>query len=264
MQNKVANKNIIITGASSGIGERIAWHIAENGGVPIMLARSIDKLEKQQKLMEKELNAKSFAYKVNLQNSSEIDSVIEGILLKHEKIDGLINNAGTGMFAYVNDMAWPDVEGMFQLNVLALMRTTKLMLPHFLDNEEAHIINIASQAGKISTPKTAAYAATKHAVLGFTNALRLEIKQEKIHVTTVNLGPVRTNFFKEADPNGTYQKNVDRYMLDPDMVAAKIVQHLFTNKREINLPYWMELGSKLYHLFPQLMERLLKKQFDQK
>lgn len=264
MPNRIMNKKIIVTGASSGIGEIISWRIAANGGMPIMLARSIDKLHKQQSRIKAEFNLDSFVHKVDLQNIKELDHTVENVLQEHGQVHALINNAGTGMFAFVKDMAWEEMEQMFQLNVFALIRTTKLVLPHFLKHGEGHIINIASQAGKISTPKSAVYASTKHAVLGFTNSLRLEAAADNINVTSVNLGPVRTNFFKTADPSGSYQKNVDRYMLEPDKVAEKIVRHLFTAKREINLPFWMEFGSKLYHLFPQLMETVLKNQFNKK
>lgn len=67
-----------------------------------------------------------------------------------------------------------------------------------------------------------------------------------------------------ADKDGTYQQNVEKYMLKPEKVAAKIVRSLFTKKREINMPWWMEAGSILYRLFPGLMESVLKAQFDKK
>ncbi|GAA0609308.1 SDR family oxidoreductase [Virgibacillus siamensis] len=264
MQNRIAGKKIIITGASSGIGERIAWQIAENGGVPIMVARSINKLKNLQMQIKKTYQINSYAYQADLLNQKELDNVINQIIAEHTQIHGLINNAGAGVFDYVRDMQWSDVERMFQLNVFALMRGTKCLLPHFMQYNEGHIVNVASQAGKIATPKAAAYAATKHAVLGFTNSLRLETADFNIHVTAINLGPVNTNFFASADPSGDYQKNIERFMLHPDKVAMKVVKALFTDKREINLPGWMELGSKLYHLFPQALERLLKKQFDKK
>ncbi|WP_077330190.1 SDR family NAD(P)-dependent oxidoreductase [Virgibacillus siamensis] len=264
MQNRIAGKKIIVTGASSGIGEQIAWQIAENGGVPIMVARSINKLQNQQMQIKKVHQVNSYAYQADLLNQKELDKVIVQILSEHSQIHGLINNAGAGVFDYVKDLRWTDVERMFQLNVFALIQGTKLLLPHFIEHQEGHVINVASQAGKIATPKAAGYAATKHAVLGFTNSLRLETSDYNIRVTSVNLGPVKTNFFAGADSTGDYQKNMERYMLPPDKVAAKIVKALFTDKREINLPGWMELGSKLYHLFPGTMERLLKKQFNRK
>ncbi|MFD1039213.1 SDR family NAD(P)-dependent oxidoreductase [Virgibacillus byunsanensis] len=264
MQSNLVNKKIIVTGASSGIGERIVWHIAKNGGIPVMLARSVDKLKSLQQVIDETFRTTSFVYQVDLQNENELTTVMKQIVTEHEQVHGLINNAGVGVFDYIKDMQWQDVERMFQLNVFALMRGTQQLLPHFLKHQEGHIVNIASQAGKIATPKSAVYASSKHAVLGFTNALRLEINSDNVYVTAVNLGPVRTNFFATADPEGDYQKNIDRYMLDADHVGKKIVFHLFTRKREINLPWWMELGSKFYQLFPKGFEWILNKQFKRK
>ncbi|MUK87203.1 SDR family NAD(P)-dependent oxidoreductase [Ornithinibacillus sp. L9] len=266
MRDKVKQKKIIITGASSGIGEKIAWHIAKSGGIPIMVARSIDKLKQLQTAMKNELDTTSFVYQIDLLDPNQLTATFHSIIDEHVEVHGLINNAGVGIFESANDLSWQDIERMFQLNVYALIKGTKTVLPHFLRNKKGscHIINIASQAGKMATPKSSVYAATKHAVLGFTNAIRLELSEENIFVTAVNLGPVRTAFFKTADPHGTYQQNVARYMLDPDKVAKKVVSVLFTSRREINMPRWMEVGSKLYNLFPGMMEMVLKRQFNKK
>ncbi|WP_087972148.1 SDR family NAD(P)-dependent oxidoreductase [Oceanobacillus rekensis] len=264
MQNKLKHKKVIVTGASSGIGERLCMSIAMNGGIPIMLARSIDTLADIQLRIENKLGAESFIYKIDLQNQADIEPIINQILIEHDHIHGLINNAGIGIFDSVIDMRLTDVSQMFQLNVYAPMKISQLLIPHFIENNNGHMINIVSQAAKISTPKSAAYGASKHALLGFTNTLRQEVRQHNIFVTAVNLGPVHTNFFSIADPSGTYQKNVERYMLDPDRVAKKVVHHLFSKKRELNMPFWMEIGSVLYRLFPQLMETLLKRQFSKK
>jgi len=264
MHSRIKNKKIIVTGASSGIGERIAWHIARGGGTPIMLARSIDRLNKQQKEIAKTFSTKSYIYQANLQNTREIDCTVNKILHDHSQIHALINNAGMGVYDYIQDIRWEDVEKMMQLNVLAIIRLSQQFAVHFKQFGEGHIVNIGSQAGKISTPKASVYGATKHAVIGFTNALRLEITAKNMYVTSVNLGPVQTNFFQTADPEGVYQRNVKNYMLDPDLVASKVVRHLFTNKREINLPWWMEFGSKIYGLLPGLAEQLLRGQFNKK
>ncbi|WP_303449715.1 SDR family oxidoreductase [Oceanobacillus profundus] len=258
------SKKIIVTGASSGIGEQLCKKIAENGGIPIMLARSEDKLLAIQMDLKLELQTESYIYKVDLQDNDDIDFTIQTILAEHEQIHGLINNAGIGVFDAVEDMKWLDLHEMFQLNVFSLMRITQLLIPHFNQYKQGHIINVASQAGKISTPKSAAYGASKHAVIGFTNTLRQEMDSKGIYVTAVNLGPVRTNFFKVADPSGSYRQSVDRYMLDPHQVANTIVRYLFTKKREINMPFWMEAGSVFYRLFPGLMEKLLRSSFNKK
>lgn len=83
---------------------------------------------------------------------------------------------------------------MFDTNVLGLIQLTQLILPQMQARKAGHIINIASQAAKIATPKSTVYSATKYAVLGFSNALRLELMPDKINVTTINPGPIATNF----------------------------------------------------------------------
>jgi short-subunit dehydrogenase len=168
------------------------------------------------------------------------------------------------VFENVADSKWQDIDRMLSVNVKSLFRTTHQLLPHFLQRGSGHIVNIASQAGKIATPKSAVYSATKHAVIGFTNALRMEVEGTGIYVTSVNLGPVRTNFFQQADPTGRYVRAVERIMLDPNQVAMAIVRYLFTKQREINLPAWMDSGSKVYSLAPGLMEKAMQRQFNKK
>lgn len=264
MNKRVMNKKVIITGASSGIGKRLVWHIARSGGIPIMLARSIDKLEAIQHQVSETFGIQASIYQVDLLDEATRIAVLEQIFTEHSHIRGLINNAGSGLFEYVESMNWEEAKKMFELNVFALIQGTQQVLTHFLSEGTGHIVNIASQAGKMATPKSSVYASTKHAVLGFTNALRMEVASRDIAVTAVNLGPVRTNFFVNADPTGSYQDKVAAYMLDPDRVAKRIVKHLFKKKREINMPGWMELGSKLYTLFPAAMELILKSQFNKK
>ncbi|WP_182199468.1 SDR family NAD(P)-dependent oxidoreductase [Paraliobacillus salinarum] len=258
------NKTILITGASSGIGEGLAKSLAARGANLILLARSKDKLYDMKKVMKSEFSIQCDVYVVDLANSQARTEVFKRISEHYSTIDALINNAGFGIFDSIEDIKTSDMEKMFQVNVLALIEGIQILYPALSTAQKGHIINIASIAGKIATPKSSVYGATKHAVLGFSNALRLEVEQEDLYVTTVNLGPVKTNFFQTADPSGNYQKNVARYMLDPNDVVEKIIDTLFKRKREVNLPRWMELGSRLYHLFPGITERLLKKQFNKK
>ena len=92
----------------------------------------------------------------------------------------------------------------------------------------------------------------------------MEMKDAGIYVTTVNPGPMITNFFNVADESGNYLKNVGPWVLKPEYVAEKVVASMLTNKREINLPKLMEAGSRIYHLFPSIVERVGKKAFFKK
>ncbi|MFQ3542896.1 SDR family oxidoreductase [Halobacillus rhizosphaerae] len=264
MNRNVKDKKVLITGASSGIGMYLAIHIARSGGIPILIARSEDRLEIIANIVKERFGVDCYWYKADLSNDIDWKDIIDQICYDHGSIDALINNAGMAVFDLVVEAQWKDIENMLDVNVKSLIRAVHQLLPHFLKQGEGHIINVASQAGKIATPKSAVYSASKHAVIGFTNALRMEVEKEGVYVTSVNLGPVRTNFFRQADPSGSYERAVDRFMLEPNKVAFTITQSLFTNRREINLPLWMDSGSKIYQMLPVMMEKLMQNQFNKK
>ncbi|WP_431799031.1 SDR family NAD(P)-dependent oxidoreductase [Halobacillus andaensis] len=264
MNYRVKNKKILITGASNGIGMYLAIHAARQGGIPIIVSRSINKLMLIKKLLEAKYNVPVYCYQADLSDDSVWKTTLENIHENHGCLHSVINNAGLGKFNNFEDSDWEDIEQMVNVNVKAVFRSVHSTLPYLIQQKSGHIINIGSQAGKIATPKSAVYSAVKHAVIGFSNALRMEAEQKGVYVTTVNLGPVSTNFFQQADPSGQYQKSVERIMLHPNQAARIIIESLFKPKREINLPVWMEIGSKCYQVFPSLFESLLKSQFHKK
>ncbi|MDY7430826.1 SDR family oxidoreductase [Bacillus sp. V26] len=256
----IAGKRIWITGASGGLGERIAYLCTAEGAHVLLSARREDRLKEIKRKMTEEWNGQCDIFPLDV-------SCLEDITLVRDQIgpvDVLINNAGFGIFETVLDSTLDEMKSMFDVNVFGLIACTKAVLPHMLEQKSGHIINIASQAGKIATPKSSLYSATKHAVLGYSNALRMELAGTGVHVTTVNPGPIQTDFFSIADKGGDYAKNVERWMLDPDDVAAQIASAIMTNKREINLPRLMNAGTKLYQLFPALVEKLAGRVFMKK
>ena len=100
--------------------------------------------------------------------------------------------------------------------------------------------------------------------MGLSKALRLELMPYGVYVTTVNPGPIRTPFFDQADPDGSYLKSVDRFLLEPDAVARKIFKTIGKNKRELNLPVLLNLAHKFYSLFPKLADKLAGETFNYK
>ena len=155
-------------------------------------------------------------------------------------------------------------ERMFRVNVLGLMYMSKYVALHMAERRRGAIINIASIAGKIATPKASVYSATKFAVLGYSNALRLELKPLGISVLTVNPGPVRTDFFDIADESGHYLDSIGALSLNPEIVAEKVVKSIGTSRRELNLPEYMQLAHHLYELCPRLGDYLAGGIFNKK
>lgn len=263
MQN-LRNKNIVITGASSGIGKMIAKNVALLGARPILLARSKGKLQQLCNEINEVSSINSVFYQLDVSDVEQVKEVFAKIHTEVGPVDILLNNAGFGVFDYFHESDFTDIQRMFDVNVLGLMACTKEVLPTMLERNSGHIINIASQAGKLATPKSSGYSATKHAVIGFTNSLRLELAKTNIHVSAVNPGPIETNFFSIADKSGTYVNNVKKYMLSAEQVADKVTKLMHKPKRELNLPWWMNVGSVFYNVFPTLSEKIAGDRFNMK
>ncbi|MBS4173382.1 SDR family oxidoreductase [Bacillus sp. FJAT-49736] len=264
VNEKLKGKTVVITGASGGLGEQIAFTAARNGANVVLLARNHDKLCDLKQRIDAAFSVKCMVERLDVSNTEEIPKVFQKIQRDFGPIDVLVNNAGYGIFDEAHEATLEDIQGMFNVNVIGLIACTKEVLPFMREKKSGHIINIASQAGKLATPKSSAYAATKHAVIGFSNSLRMELAPFHVFVTTVNPGPIATQFFDIADKSGTYIKNIERYMLDPEKLAEIIVQSMFTKRREINLPRWMNAGSILYTLFPMIVEKVGGKAFYKK
>jgi len=263
-REQLKGKNIVITGASGGIGAEIAKLCAASGANLILIARSIEKLKQLQTELQQKHQVRVDVYQLDVSDTDKVREVFSEITAKTNYIDILVNNAGFGVFREAHEATMDEIKGMFEVNVVGLMACTSMVLPKMRERRFGHIINIASQAGKIATPKSSVYSATKHAVLGYTNSLRMELSDYNVLVTAVNPGPIATNFFNIADEKGTYVKNVQKFMLQPEYVAGKVVDSMLTKTREINLPRWMNMGSVVYVLFPRLFEKIGKKAFNKK
>lgn len=252
---RLLHKNIIITGASSGVGRSIAERCAASGANVILLARRLDVLKEIGADLQDRYSVSVRIFKLDVSDTEEVKNVFRQIFEEIGQVDILVNNAGYGIFRSAHEVSIEEVKEMFSVNVIGMIACTNMVLPVMMKQGSGHIINIASQAGKIATPKSSSYAATKHAVLGFTNSLRMEVWDRNIFVTAVNPGPIKTDFFKIADETGSYVKSVKRFMITPDFVADHVVGAMLTKKREINLPRWMNAGNILFALFPRLFER---------
>lgn len=194
----------------------------------------------------------------------QVQQTVDQIIAKYGRIDVLLNNAGFGKFETFLDAEVESFERMMDTNFMGVVRCTKAVLPYMLKQGSGHIVNIASMAGKIGSSKSTGYSATKHAVLGFTNSLRMELNGTNITVSAVNPGPIRTEFFDVADPSGTYVKNVSWFMMKPEYVASQIIKVMERKKAEVDLPKTAAFGIKLYQLFPRIADRVFGGWFNRK
>lgn len=250
-------RTILITGASGGLAQSMVQFLPDDQ--LILLGRNKEKLEQ---LYGQHPHAQLL--EVDITDAVALEVLVEQLYARYGKIDVLINNAGYGVFEEFDKISDADIRAMFEVNTFALMNLSRLVAERMKVSQQGHIFNIVSMAGLIASSKSSLYSATKFAAIGFSNALRLELMPFGVHVTTVNPGPIKTPFFDQADPDGSYVQTVDRYILEPDFVAKKIVQSMGKPTREINLPILLNLAHKLYTLFPKLGDKLASQMFNYK
>lgn len=253
-------QTILITGASSGIGEQIAKQVAAKEATVILTGRHYGRLSAVKEACEQACGHKAYMYQLDLADIDQVDKVLSTILEQH-RVDVLMNNAGYGMTELFVENKYQDIEKLFQVNVLSLMYVTQRVAIQMLDHGGGHLFHTASMAGKVATPKTAVYSATKAAVIAFSNALRVELAPYNIHVTTINPGPVDTRFFERIGSGKQYLERVERFMLSSEEVASKVVASIGHAKREITVPWSLKLGNALYHVMPSVGDKILQTLF---
>lgn len=248
-----SSKTILITGATSGVGYALSKKLLADGHRVWATGRTSDKLEALQ------LDGAQIV-RADLSKSVELDHLLDIIELP----DIVIFSAGVGTFAYAFEATDEMIQSTMDVNVLATMQLTRRLLPRMMANKRGHLIYIGSQAGKVATPKASVYAASKHALIGYTNALRMELSSSNIDVTTVHPGPIDTPFLDLADETGSYRTSIGGHLLSVDTVVDAVCHAIEKPVREINLPWYMGITSKLYALMPAFIERVGRKFFYKK
>lgn len=253
-------KVVWITGASGGIGAMTAAMLAKRGAVPVLTGRNERKLKER----AAEIGPGCDYFVLDVRDPEQVRRTADAIASKHGAIDILLNNAGYGEFRRFEDMPEEAFQDMMDTNYMGIVRCTKAALPYMKKQGGGHIVNVASMAGKLASAKSTAYSATKHAVLGFTNALRMELKPLGISVSAINPGPIDTDFFAIADPDGSYVQNISWLMMKPEKVCRSIIRVMERKTDEIDLPKAAGVGIRLYGLFPRTADRLFGKWLNQK
>lgn len=246
-------KTILITGATSGVGYETAVRLISEGHRVQVTGRS-------EEILAKLVALGAYAIQLDLTGEGAADHLLREL----EMPDVIIFSAGVAKFALAHETEDRQVEQMFSVNVTAPIQLTQRILPSWMERRGGHLIYIGSQAGKVATPKAAVYAATKHALIGYTNALRMEVAQYGIDVSVIHPGPIDTAFLDKADESGTYRGAVGKHLLTVEEVAEGVVQMVRQPKRQVDMPRVMGLTSKLHAIAPDLVERIGKPFFMKK
>lgn len=203
-------KVILITGASSGMGKETAKALIQQGHIVYTVARRIDQMQDLKKLG-------GFPIQMDVTNEDDIQNVVNTIILKEGKIDVLWNNAGYGLYGAVEDVSMSEARKQMEVNVFGMATMTQKVVPHMRKAKSGTIINTSSMGGKMYFPMGAWYHASKHAVEGLSDCLRLELKPFGINVVVLEPGFIATEFgdvmlnqFKNIPENSAYTNMMDK------------------------------------------------------
>lgn len=246
MQEKVA----VITGSSSGIGYESALAFARDGYRTYATVRNPEKGAKLAEIAQKE-KLDLLVEKMDVDDESSVRAMIEKILANDKRIDVLVNNAGWGLFGCTEDVSIEGFRSQFETNFFGIIRLIQYVAPAMRRQKNGCIVNVSSVAGRIGFPGSPAYISSKFALEGLSEALRYELGQFGVKVTTIEPGVVKSNFFssmKVAEPkeDSPYKELTEKVITGIKMMAemgtppadvAKVI--LKAAKEEAPLPRYI-------------------------
>jgi short-subunit dehydrogenase len=237
----IKGKVVIVTGASSGIGEATAREFGREGAKVVLAARRVDKLETLAKEIEAmSAESQAFVVQADLSKLDDIQKLVNQTLEKFGRIDVLVNNAGFGRLDWLENLdPVKDIQAQIDVNVMGVIQTTRQVLPVMIKQRSGSIINMCSMAGLVGTPTYTIYAASKHAVHGFSEALRREVKPWGIDVSLVYPGGVVTEFTQHAGIKRKTKATTPKFMLLTAEQVGQAVVKLVRRPRRMWIIPWL-------------------------
>ncbi|MCZ6915606.1 MAG: SDR family NAD(P)-dependent oxidoreductase [Gemmatimonadetes bacterium] len=211
----------VITGGTQGIGRAIAFALGAKGARVALCGRNGERVEQTVGELTS-CGITAWGTSCDVSDEASVGDFAAGVFERYGAVEVLVNNAGLAYMAPLLELSTSQIDEMLDVNVRGLMLVTRAFLPTMIAAEHGDIVNIVSLAGKNGFAGGTAYAASKHAVLGFSKSLMLEVRAANIRVITVCPGSVETPFFDKA---GVELSNADR-VLQPEDVAETVVAAL--------------------------------------
>lgn len=249
-------KVVLISGASSGFGADAARLFARAGARVVLSARRVERLE----ALAAEIRGAggdALAVPADVSRLDEVEKLVRTVLEQYGQIDILFNNAGFGRLDFLENLDFGrDIETQVEVNLLGVIRLTRLVLPHMLQRRQGHIINMSSVAGWLAAPLYSIYAATKFGVRGFTDALRREVAPFGIFVSGIYPGPAATEFGQHTGQHVAKERFgwFNRFTLSSEYVARKVVELARRPRRTLIIPWWFRPLIALDWYFPGLVD----------
>ncbi|WP_321902779.1 SDR family oxidoreductase [Burkholderia cenocepacia] len=243
MTDNIDGKVVVITGASSGLGEETARHLAQRGAKLVLGARRVDRLER----LADEIGAgRQAMLETDVTERDAVQRLVDRAVNLHGRIDVMLNNAGLMPSSMLERLHVDEWDRMIDVNIKGVLYGIAAALPHMIRQKGGHIINVSSVAGHKVGPGGAVYAATKHAVRALTEGLRQEVKPHNIRTTILSPGAVATELtrtiadpdvakgmsqvYQQAIPASAFARAVEYAMSQPDDVDINEVLFRPTNQ----------------------------------
>ena len=217
-------KIALVTGCSSGIGLETSLALGREGFYTFATMRDLNKNHEIKQSIEKE-NLPIEIIEMDVDDDQSVNSAVKNILAKKEKIDILVNNAGYGMWGTVEDVSIQEFKEQFETNFFAIIRMIQKIAPIMRKQNNGHIVNISSVAGRIGFPVSPAYISSKFALEGLSESLRFELMPFGVNEIIIEPGVIKTNFFnsmkmsKNSQKESAYSDITDRVISGVKMMA---------------------------------------------
>lgn len=256
---KIDNNTVaVVTGAASGIGRSLAIRLAAEGAQLAIADVNDTGLNETARLASKP-GVKISTHLVDVSDRERMQAFVSEVLAEHGQAHLIINNAGVGLGGTVEELAIEDIEWLMSINFWGVIYGTKMFLPILRQQPKGHIVNISSVFGIIGPPGHSAYAASKFAVRGFTEALRHEIKDSNITVSCVHPGGIRTNIARNAKAGAGTDKSLVEKEIQffdkvaktlPETAADVIIRGVLSDREKILIGSDAWMIDKIQRLMP--------------
>ena len=262
--NLMKDKIVIITGASSGIGKALAYEFGNKGAKVVLAARNVTKLEEIVADLTK-LGIQALAVQTDVTIENDCCKLMERTLDKFGKIDVLINNAGISMRALFIDLQLDVLHRLMDTNFWGTVYCSKFAMPHLLKSSGS-LVGVISIGGFVGLPERSGYSASKFAVRGFLDSVRVENRNTGLHVLVASPAFTRSNIRKAAlladcSLQGETPRDED-HMMSAEEVASRIYNAVVQRKRQLVLTFYQgKLTVLVGKIFPKLVDKQVYKTF---
>jgi len=260
MRRSLDKKRILLTGASAGIGEVLASLLANEGADLVLLARRKERLQKiSEKIKQQQRSGKVILIDGDITVPEVRHRAVQSAVKQLGGLDILINNAGVGATALIENTTQETLRRMFEVNFFALFELTQLALPHLKRGTQPMVVNLSSVVGLRGVPHYGAYGAAKFAVSGLSEVMRAEFAQNGIDVLLVCPGTTQTEFFDVLYQSTSAPSLPKHRPVTSEHVAVRIVRAMKRGTHKI-IPYFpAAFLEKLNRFFPRFVDWVMTK-----